>query len=120
MLQAHSGYGRCGLGSDATDELVELAREAGPVRGVYGAKITGGGSGLGKAMALRFGALGAKVGAFVEGSANFLKALGLTPGFAVALILNSSIRGQGLLRSLFLLPWLIVTCHPEIHWQGMW
>lgn len=30
--------------------------------------------------------LGAKVGAFVEGSANFLKALGLSPGFAVALM----------------------------------
>jgi L-arabinokinase len=45
MLQAHASYGRCDLGSDATDELVELAREAGPVRGVYGAKITGGGSG---------------------------------------------------------------------------
>ncbi len=30
--------------------------------------------------------LGAKVGAFVDGSANFLKALGLAPGFAVALM----------------------------------
>ncbi|MEX2580135.1 MAG: carbon starvation protein A [Verrucomicrobiales bacterium] len=30
--------------------------------------------------------LGAKVGAFVEGSANFLKAIGLAPGFAVALM----------------------------------
>ncbi|NNE91322.1 MAG: carbon starvation protein A, partial [Verrucomicrobiales bacterium] len=30
--------------------------------------------------------LGAKVGAFVEGSANFLKALGLNPAFAVALM----------------------------------
>ena len=30
--------------------------------------------------------LGAKVGAFVEGSANFLKALGVDPGFAVALM----------------------------------
>lgn len=30
--------------------------------------------------------LAAKVGAFVEGSANFLKALGLAPGFAVALM----------------------------------
>lgn len=30
--------------------------------------------------------LGAKVGAFVEGSANFLKALGLAPAFAVALM----------------------------------
>ncbi|MEM6279448.1 MAG: carbon starvation protein A [Verrucomicrobiota bacterium] len=30
--------------------------------------------------------LGAKVGAFVEGSANFLKALGVSPGFAIALM----------------------------------
>ncbi len=30
--------------------------------------------------------LGAKVGAFVEGSANFLKALGVAPGFAIALM----------------------------------
>ncbi len=30
--------------------------------------------------------LGAKVGAFVEGSANFLKAIGINPGFAVALM----------------------------------
>ncbi|MDF1826255.1 MAG: carbon starvation protein A [Verrucomicrobiales bacterium] len=30
--------------------------------------------------------LGAKVGAFVEGSANFLKALGVSPGFAISLM----------------------------------
>ncbi len=30
--------------------------------------------------------LGAKVGAFVEGAANFLKALGMPPGFAIALM----------------------------------
>ncbi|MFP6872859.1 MAG: carbon starvation protein A [Verrucomicrobiales bacterium] len=30
--------------------------------------------------------LGAKIGAFVEGAANFLKALGLAPGFAIALM----------------------------------
>ncbi|MDF1850843.1 MAG: carbon starvation protein A [Verrucomicrobiales bacterium] len=30
--------------------------------------------------------LGAKVGAFVEGSANFLKAIGIAPGFAIALM----------------------------------
>jgi multiple sugar transport system permease protein len=39
-------------------------------------------------------------------------------GFAVALILNSSIRGQGLLRSLFLLPWLIPTVVVSFLW--MW
>ena len=30
--------------------------------------------------------LGAKVGAFVDGSANFLKALGLAPQFSIALM----------------------------------
>ena len=35
----------CGLGSEGTDRLVHLARCAGPGRGIYGAKITGGGSG---------------------------------------------------------------------------
>jgi L-arabinokinase len=33
------------LGSAATDRLVELVRQAGPSEGLYGAKITGGGSG---------------------------------------------------------------------------
>jgi L-arabinokinase len=45
MYESHASYSACGLGSDGTDRLVALAREAGPARGVYGAKITGGGSG---------------------------------------------------------------------------
>ena len=45
MYESHASYSACGLGSSGTDRLVELAREAGPGRGVYGAKITGGGSG---------------------------------------------------------------------------
>jgi L-arabinokinase len=45
MYQSHSSYSKCGLGSDGTDLLVELAKAAGPKEGVYGAKITGGGSG---------------------------------------------------------------------------
>ena len=45
MYESHDSYSACGLGSTATDRLVALAREAGPSRGVYGAKITGGGSG---------------------------------------------------------------------------
>ncbi|MBK8974947.1 MAG: GHMP kinase [Planctomycetes bacterium] len=45
LLASHRGYGSCGLGSDATDALVERACAAGPVRGVFGARITGGGSG---------------------------------------------------------------------------
>jgi galactokinase len=45
MVQSHASYGACGLGSDGTDRLVELVREAGAASGLYGAKITGGGSG---------------------------------------------------------------------------
>jgi galactokinase len=45
MYQSHASYSACGLGSDGTDALVEQVRAAGPGRGLYGAKITGGGSG---------------------------------------------------------------------------
>ncbi|MBZ0255758.1 GHMP kinase [bacterium] len=45
MMQSHQGYNQCRIGSGATDALVERAIEFGPERGVYGAKITGGGSG---------------------------------------------------------------------------
>src|SRR5215813_368560 len=45
MYQSHASYSACGLGSAATDRIVELALEAGPEQGLYGAKITGGGSG---------------------------------------------------------------------------
>ena len=45
MSESHASYGACGLGSEGTDRLVELVRLAGPAAGVFGAKITGGGSG---------------------------------------------------------------------------
>ncbi len=45
MYDSHASYGACGLGSNGTDRLVELVVEAGPERGLFGAKITGGGSG---------------------------------------------------------------------------
>jgi L-arabinokinase len=45
MYASHASYSACGLGSDGTDHLVALVREAGPRLGLYGAKITGGGSG---------------------------------------------------------------------------
>ena len=45
MYGSHQSYGACGLGSDATDRLVELVAAKGPRHGVFGAKITGGGSG---------------------------------------------------------------------------
>lgn len=41
FYQSHHPYRECGLGSDACDNIVELAREA----GIAGAKMTGGGSG---------------------------------------------------------------------------
>ncbi|MBN1272148.1 MAG: GHMP kinase [Candidatus Aminicenantes bacterium] len=45
MYQSHESYGRCGLGSDGTDMLVDLVKKAGKNKGLFGAKITGGGSG---------------------------------------------------------------------------
>jgi galactokinase len=45
MYQSHASYSRCGLGSAETDRLVALVRSAGHRAGLYGAKITGGGSG---------------------------------------------------------------------------
>ena len=46
MYASHWSYGqRCGMGSIETDILVNLVRERGPARGLYGAKVTGGGCG---------------------------------------------------------------------------
>lgn len=45
MYQSHASYGCCGLGSSGTDRLVGMVREADPALGLYGARITGGGSG---------------------------------------------------------------------------
>jgi L-arabinokinase len=45
MFASHASYGACGLGSVGTDRLVAMVAEAGARSGVYGAKITGGGSG---------------------------------------------------------------------------
>jgi L-arabinokinase len=45
MFRSHASYSACGLGSDGTDRLVDLVAEAGPAAGLFGAKITGGGSG---------------------------------------------------------------------------
>ncbi|HRF47985.1 MAG TPA: galactokinase family protein [Anaerolineales bacterium] len=44
MFASHASYSACGLGSDGTDRLVALVR-AEAAAGLYGAKITGGGSG---------------------------------------------------------------------------
>lgn len=45
MRASHESYSACGLGSEGTDHLVALVAEAGADAGLYGAKITGGGSG---------------------------------------------------------------------------
>ncbi|MBI5090852.1 MAG: galactokinase [Candidatus Hydrogenedentes bacterium] len=45
MYLSHHAYSECGLGAEATDLLVSLAREEGAKNGIYGAKITGGGAG---------------------------------------------------------------------------
>jgi L-arabinokinase len=45
MYESHDSYSACGLGSPATDLLVELVRATGVDQGLFGGKITGGGSG---------------------------------------------------------------------------
>ncbi|MEO7085068.1 MAG: galactokinase family protein [Gemmatimonadaceae bacterium] len=45
MYESHASYSACGLGSDGTDRLVEMIAAEGARRGLFGAKITGGGSG---------------------------------------------------------------------------
>ncbi|MEX2685018.1 MAG: galactokinase [Candidatus Sigynarchaeota archaeon] len=45
MVQSHRSYGACGLGHPATDAIVDAVLDAGTAKGVFGAKITGGGSG---------------------------------------------------------------------------
>jgi len=45
MYESHRGYTSLGLHSSGTDRLVELIQEEGPGGGLFGAKITGGGSG---------------------------------------------------------------------------
>jgi galactokinase len=44
MFESHQSYSDCGLGSEATDLVVDLVREM-INDGLYGARITGGGSG---------------------------------------------------------------------------
>ena len=45
MAESHASYSACGLGSEGTDRLVDMVRAAGGSCGLFGAKITGGGSG---------------------------------------------------------------------------
>ena len=45
MYESHAGYSRCGLGVPRTDEIVDAVREASTREGLFGARISGGGSG---------------------------------------------------------------------------
>jgi L-arabinokinase len=45
MYESHASYSACGLGSRGTDRIVNLVRSSGLNSGLYGARITGGGSG---------------------------------------------------------------------------
>jgi galactokinase len=45
MYQSHDSYTECGLGSEATTLIVDLVRSIGSEKGLFGAKITGGGAG---------------------------------------------------------------------------
>ena len=45
MAASHDGYSRCGLGTPATDHIVEAVRHAGWERGLVGARVSGGGCG---------------------------------------------------------------------------
>jgi L-arabinokinase len=45
MYESHASYSACGLGSPGTDLIVKLVRDQGTASGLYGARITGGGSG---------------------------------------------------------------------------
>ncbi len=56
MYQSHASYSACGLGADGTDLLVGLVRALPAAAGVYGARITGGGSGGTVAVLARRGA----------------------------------------------------------------
>ncbi len=76
MYQAHASYSRCGLGSATTDALVEAVRQSGPDSGVFGAKITGGGSG-GTVAVLAAGEAG--IAAATEIAAQHAREFGIKP-----------------------------------------
>jgi len=45
MFSSHMAYGELGLGCEAADQIVDTARKLGPESGVFGTRISGGGSG---------------------------------------------------------------------------
>jgi galactokinase len=77
MHASHWSYTRIGLGSRETSLLVKIAREMGPARGIYGAKISGKGAG-GTVALLTAGAESARQ-SVDETAARYADATGLTP-----------------------------------------
>ena len=45
MMQSHESYSAVGLGNEYTDKIVEMVRDEGLARGVFGARVSGGGNG---------------------------------------------------------------------------
>src|SRR6188768_2647770 len=45
MMKSHESYSAVGLGNEYTDKIVEMIRDAGSARGVFGARVSGGGNG---------------------------------------------------------------------------
>jgi galactokinase len=45
MLKSHESYSAVGLGNEFTDKIVEMVRDAGTNKGVFGARVSGGGNG---------------------------------------------------------------------------
>ena len=45
LYESHAGYSRCGLGVARTDQIVDAVRAAGSDKGLFGARVSGGGSG---------------------------------------------------------------------------
>ncbi len=66
MYQSHASYSACGLDSTATDAIVERVRAVGRAQGLFGAKITGGGSGGTVAVLGRHNAGGAAIAEIAE------------------------------------------------------
>ncbi|MGH3049300.1 MAG: galactokinase family protein, partial [Gaiellaceae bacterium] len=44
LYESHAGYSRCGLGVARTDQIVDAVREAGRANGLFGARVSGGGT----------------------------------------------------------------------------